>query len=145
MVASGSSITPTSAFARVPEAEAYLGVSDDSVRAAISRGELAAFKLAKTTLIWWSSLYAMTGENGPLIEWPTGSATAAQVAQWLRINPLLVRRHVRTGVLPGYRVGKTHRIRWSTLKAFTESLTSQLLEGSQSRAVATAGSEVPHA
>lgn len=115
-----SKTVPATPFARVSEAKEFLGVSDCAIRAAVERGELAAFRLDKTIRIWWSSLYAVSGDECPRIEWPTGVATAEQAAEWCQVSPGQMRHRMSNGELPSYRLGRSHRIRWEALKAFVE-------------------------
>lgn len=48
------------------------------------------------------------------------SVTVPQAAQLLQLDPSRVYRLIRQGRLPGYRIGRTVRIRTAALKAFMQ-------------------------
>lgn len=136
-----SRTVPATPFARVSEAKEFLGVSDCAMRAAVWRAEVAAFRLDRTILIWWSSLYAVSGDECPNFEWPTGVATAEQAAEWCRVCPGQMRHRMRNGELPSYQLGRSHRIRWEALKAFAEQKTAEFLALSKARSESAHESE----
>jgi excisionase family DNA binding protein len=115
-------------FATIDEAADYFGVTGDAVRAAIARGELAAIQLGGCIRIRWQAIYQQAGESTSVVAWPVGVGTPHEAATLLKLNPETVRRFVADGILPGFKIGRATRIRWSRLNDFLAGLEATAAE-----------------